>query len=59
MAGLGENVGTEFSMRARMNGFTNLQGTPVQFWYFDVDGSASGFMGDRFLPSAHIEIIQG
>jgi FtsP/CotA-like multicopper oxidase with cupredoxin domain len=59
MAGLGQNVGTEFSMRARMNGFTQLQGMPVQLWYFDEGLSNSGFMGDRFLPSAHIEIIQG
>ncbi len=59
MAGLGQNVGTQFTMRARMNGFTSYQGTPVQLWYFDVGSSGSGFMGDRFLPSAHIEIIQG
>ena len=59
MAGLGKNVDTEFSIRARMNGFTELQGTSVQLWYFDMDLSNSGFMGDRFLPSVHMEMIQG
>ena len=59
MAGLGKNVGTDFTMRARMNGFTSLQDTPVRFWFFDAGFSNSGFMSDRFLPSAHIEIIQG
>jgi FtsP/CotA-like multicopper oxidase with cupredoxin domain len=41
-----------------MNGFTNFEGNPVQLWFFDVGGSNSGFMGNRFLPSAHIELIQ-
>ncbi len=59
MPGLGKNVGTDFTMRARMNGFTNIQGTPLQLWYFDLDFSNSGFMSDRFLPSAHLEMIQG
>ena len=59
MAGLGQNIGTDFSMRARMNGFTTLSESPVNLWFFDVDSSNSGFMADRFLPSAHIEIIQG
>lgn len=59
MAGLGKNVQTSFDMRARMNGFTTIDGNPVQLWFFDVGSSNSGFMGDRFLPSAHIEIIEG
>lgn len=59
MSGLGKNVSTEFNMRARMNGFTSIQGTPLQLWYFDLNSSNSGFMGDRFLPSAHLEMIQG
>ncbi len=58
MAGLGQNVGTEFFVRARMNGFTQLGGQPVQLWFFDLDSSNSGFMGDRFLPSVHLELIQ-
>ncbi|MEM9410354.1 MAG: multicopper oxidase domain-containing protein [Planctomycetota bacterium] len=59
MAGLGQNISSNFSMRARMNGFTTIQDSPVQLWYFDVGASNSGFMSDRFLPSAHIEIIEG
>ena len=59
MAGLGQNVGTEFSMRARMNGFTSYGGETVNLWYFDVDSSNSGFLGQVFNPSAHLEIIQG
>ncbi len=59
MAGLGQNVGTDFSMRARMNGTANFSGEQVNLWYFDVDSSNSGFMGEVFAPSAHIEIIEG
>lgn len=59
MAGLGKNVSTSFNMRARMNGFTTLDGSPVQLWFFDLDSSNAGFMGDRFLPSAHLEMIEG
>ena len=59
MAGLGTNVSNEHSMRARMNGFTTLNGNPVQLWFFDVNSSNSGFMGNRFSPSAHIEIVEG
>ena len=58
MAGLGQFVGTEFFVRARMNGFTQLGGEPVQLWFFDLDSSNAGFMGDRFLPSVHLELIQ-
>ena len=59
MAGLGQNVGTNFSMRARMNGSGNYSGQNVNLWYFDVGFSNSGFMGEVFAPSAHLEIIQG
>lgn len=59
MAGLGQDVKSEFSMRARMNGFTDLGGTPVQLWFFDESLSNRGFMADRFLPSAHLEMRQG
>ena len=59
MAGLGENVSTNFMIRARMNGFTTIQGSPLQLWYFDLNSSNSGFMNDRFLPSVHLEMIQG
>lgn len=59
MAGLGTNVGTVFNIRSRMNGFTTVNGEQVQLWYFDLDESNSGFMGDRVVPSAHFETIQG
>lgn len=59
MAGLGGNVGTEFYIRARMNGWTTLNGEPVQLWYFDLNESEAGFMQDRFMPAAHIEPIEG
>ncbi len=59
MAGLGGNIGTYFNVRARMNGFSTLGGSSVQLWYFDLDASNSGFMNDRFLPSVHLEPIQG
>ena len=59
MAGLGGNVGTNFNMRARMNGFDMIGGQPVELWYFDLDSANSGFQNNRFLPSVHIEPIQG
>lgn len=61
MAGLGNNVGTHFTLLARMNGTAVLDGEPVTVWYF-TDGTpqdGKGFMGDRYLPSAHIEPIEG
>jgi FtsP/CotA-like multicopper oxidase with cupredoxin domain len=59
LAGLGAQVKTEFDIRSRMNGFTTINGEDVQLWYFDIDGSNSGFMSDRVLPSAHFETIEG
>jgi FtsP/CotA-like multicopper oxidase with cupredoxin domain len=59
VAGLGGNVGTVFNLRARMNGVTQLAGTDVTLWYFDLNSSNSGFMGNRYMPSVHIEPIQG
>ncbi len=59
MAGLGQNIGTNFAMRARMNGNAVYDGQPVGIWFFDYDSSDIGFMNDRYLPSAHIEPIEG
>jgi FtsP/CotA-like multicopper oxidase with cupredoxin domain len=59
MAGLGQNIGTNFAMRARMNGNAVYDGQAVNIWYFDYDASNMGFMNDRHLPSAHIEPIEG
>ena len=63
MAGLGKNVGTSFSLRARMNGSVPLSTGSVRSWFFtDYTGMGmrgSGFLGDRQLPSAHIEPIEG
>ena len=59
MAGLGQNIGTTFAMRARMNGNAVYDGQPVGIWYFDYNSSNMGFMNDRHLPSAHIEPIEG
>lgn len=59
MAGLGQNIGTTFAMRARMNGSAVFGGQPVSIWFFDYASSNIGFMNDRYLPSAHIEPIEG
>lgn len=62
MAGLGTNVGTSFSLRARMNGsLATAAGQNLAIWYFSLNagGSGIGFMGDRFLPSPVIEPIEG
>ena len=61
MAGLGTNVGTSFSLRSRMNGSLTVTGQNLSVWYFAPGGTGpgSGFMGDRDLPSAHIEPIEG
>lgn len=61
MAGLGARVDTSFSVRSRMNGSATFGGLTVPVWYFtdDATPSESGFMDDRFLPSAHLETIQG
>jgi len=59
MAGLGQNVNTHFTVRSRMNGSAELNGEQVGVWFFDSEGSGMGFMGDRQMPSAHFEPIQG
>jgi FtsP/CotA-like multicopper oxidase with cupredoxin domain len=61
MAGLGQNVGTNFNLTARMMGNVTVGGQSYTAWYF-TDGSpmsGRGFMGNRYLPSAHIECIEG
>jgi FtsP/CotA-like multicopper oxidase with cupredoxin domain len=59
MTGLGTNVGTSFSLAARMNGFPTIGGTQVPTWFFSPLQSFKGFMGDREVPSVHIEPIEG
>ena len=59
MAGLGQNVNTHFTVQSWMNGSTDFDGEQVGVWFFDSELSGMGFMGDRQLPSAHIEPIQG
>jgi FtsP/CotA-like multicopper oxidase with cupredoxin domain len=61
MAGLGQNIGTTFNLTARNDGSIQIGGQNYTTWYF-TDGSGQsgqGFMGDRYLPSAHIECIEG
>jgi FtsP/CotA-like multicopper oxidase with cupredoxin domain len=59
MAGLGKHVGTEFTLVARMNGQATFNGQDFTVWYFTNQVGSQGFMGDRFLPSEHIELIEG
>ncbi len=59
MAGLGNIVKSDYSVRARMGGNQVIGGQTVGVWYFDRDFSNSGFMDDRKYPSAHLEVIEG
>ncbi len=59
MAGLGQNVNTEFTIQSWMNGSAEFDGETVFAWFFDSELSGMGFMGDRHFPSAHFEPIQG
>ena len=61
MAGLGTNVGTSFDLRARMGGSIIAAGQNLSIWYYTdaPSGMGVGFMGDRDLPSSHIEVIEG
>jgi FtsP/CotA-like multicopper oxidase with cupredoxin domain len=60
MAGLGTDVKTHFALRARMGGSLVIDGAPSQVWFFKAEGGADqGFMGDRQVPSVHLETIEG
>lgn len=59
MAGLGGTVKSSYTVRARMMGSQIIGGRSVGVWFFDRDFSNQGFMGNRYLPSAHLEIIEG
>ena len=62
MAGLGNNIGTQFHLRSLMNGRTSVGGTDYTAWYFAPQGSGThgrGFMADRQMPSVHMECIEG
>ncbi|MAE45463.1 MAG: hypothetical protein CMJ86_01100 [Planctomycetes bacterium] len=61
MAGLGNNVGTSFFLRSLMGGTQQVAGQTIQPWFFtdSTMGLGYGFMGDRRIPSTHIEPIEG
>jgi len=59
MAGLGTNVSNSASLRTRMGGSAVINGSSVTTWFFAPVGTNQGFMGDRHLPSAHVELIEG
>ncbi len=61
MAGLGTNIGNSFNLRARMDGNLVAAGQNLSIWYYtDAPGGMGiGFMGDRHLPSSHVEVIEG
>jgi len=61
MAGLGQNVGNNFTLTSRMTGNLSVGGGNYTSWFF-TDGpimSGRGFMGDRDFPSAHLECVEG
>ena len=60
MAGLGTNIGSDFFLRSRMTGSVTLGGQNFTPWFFAEDSDPDeGFMGDRRIPSAHIECVEG
>ena len=59
MAGLGTIIKSNYSVISRMNGAHTIAGQNLGTWYFNRDGSNSGFMNDRQFPSAHLEVIEG
>ncbi len=61
MAGLGQNIGNNFTLFASMSGTIQVGGNPYIAWLFtDANGTTGGgFMGDRDLPSTHLECIEG
>jgi FtsP/CotA-like multicopper oxidase with cupredoxin domain len=60
MAGLGTNIASNFFLRASMGGNVTLAGNSYLAWYFRDTGVAQdGFMGDRNIPSSHIECVEG
>lgn len=62
MAGLGTQIATSFALRSLMNGRTTINGNPYTAWYFADQGPGTagrGFMGNRQMPSVHLECIEG
>ncbi|MFT4646996.1 MAG: FtsP/CotA-like multicopper oxidase with cupredoxin domain [Glaciecola sp.] len=61
MAGLGTNISNSLDLRARMGGSLVAAGQNLSIWYYtdSPSGFGEGFMGDRQLPSAHVEVIEG
>ncbi len=59
MAGLGQNVNTNFTLRPLMDGTAVFDGKIVRVWFFSETPDGMGFMNDRALPSAHIEPVEG
>ena len=59
MAGLGQNVNTNFTLLPVMDGTAVFDGQIVRIWSFSETPNGLGFMNDRALPSAHIEPVEG
>ncbi len=59
MAGLGQNVNTNFTLLPMMDGTAVFDGQIVRIWFFSETPDGMGFMNDRAMPSAHIEPVEG
>ncbi len=59
MAGLGQNVNTNFTLVPVMDGTAVFDGQIVRIWFFSETPGGMGFMNDRTMPSAHIEPVEG
>ena len=59
MAGLGNNIDTNFILWSKSDGYTQINNQQYLMWYFSDSMNSMGFQNDRYFPSKHLETIEG